>query len=166
MVDVSRKVNRVATLLGELASNCDSGFALAVHVRYTRPTLLYQTYAQTWGDHYSENGYMMVDPTVHWGLANVGSVDWHDLISEDVAGVIQAARNHGLNNGWTYATGPATSRSLGSVTSSVPFTTEMRSRCCAIIDEIHVLTDGFDQFPAHLQTGLRGLLQQGDHGAA
>ena len=158
MVDVSRRAHSVAALLGELVSNCDSGFALAAHIRYTRPTLLYQTYAQTWGDHYSENGYMMVDPTVHWGLANVGSVDWQDLVTQDMAGVIQAAHNHGLNNGWTYATGPATSRSLGSLTNSVPFTAEARLRCCAIIDEIHALTDGFDQFPVDLQTRLRNLL--------
>ena len=158
MVDVSRKAQDVATLLSELVSRCDTGFALAVHIRYTRPTLLYRTYAQTWGDHYNENGYMMVDPTVHWGLANVGSVDWQDLAPQDVAGVIQAARSHGLNNGWTYATGPATSRSLASMTNSVPFIAEARTRCSAIIDEIHALTDGFDQFPADLQTRLRGLL--------
>ena len=55
---------------------CDTGFALAVHIRYTRPTLLYQTYEQSWADQYSEKGYMLSDPTVHWGLANVGSMEW------------------------------------------------------------------------------------------
>ncbi len=157
MVDVSRRGILVAVLLSELRSICDRGFALAVHIRYTRPTLLYQTYAQKWTDHYSENGYMLVDPTVHWGLANVGFVDWQDLVAQDQAGVIAAARAHGLSNGWTYAVGPATSRSLGSLTGSLPFSPEARARCCAIIDEIHSATQGFDQFPADLQNELRSL---------
>lgn len=159
MADVSRRGLSVASLLGELGVICDSGYALAVHIRYTRPTLLYQTYAQAWGDHYSEKGYMLVDPTVHWGLANVGSIDWQDLVPQDPSGVIEAARNYGLHNGWTYAVGPATSRSLGSLTSTVPFSPDMRARCCAIIDEIHALTEGFDQFSANQQNRLRHLSQ-------
>lgn len=157
MVEVSRKDIGAATLLGELSGLCDRGFALAVHIRYTRPTLLYQTYAQGWGDHYSENGFMLVDPTVHWGLANVGAIEWERLVAQDTSGVIAAARSHGLTNGWTYAVGPATSRSLGSLTSSQPFTAQTRARCCAIIDEIHALTDGFDSFPPDLQDRLRTL---------
>ena len=157
MVDVSRKDVSAALLLGQLSAICDRGFALAVHIRYTRPTLLYQTYAQKWGDHYSENGYMMVDPTVHWGLANVGAIAWTELVPQDISGVIAAAQAHGLTNGWTYAVGPATSRSLGSLTSSQPFPPEAHARSCAIIDEIHALTEGFDSFPPDLQDRLRNL---------
>ena len=142
----------------QLSAFCDRGFALAVHIHYTRPTLLYQTYAQSWGDHYSENGYMLVDPTVHWGLANVGSIEWEHLMAQDPSGVIAAARKHGLSNGWTYAVGPATSRSLGSLTCSTPFTPESHARCCAIIDEINRQTEGFDSFPPDLQDRLRNLL--------
>lgn len=158
MVDVSRKDVSVAQLLGELATLCDRGFALAVHIRYTRPTLLYQTYARDWGDHYSEKGYMLLDPTVHWGLANVGSIDWEALVGQDTEGVIAAARTYGLINGWTYSVGPATSRSLGSMTRSTPFTDAQRARCCAIIDEVHAQTDGFDTLPHDLQETLRNLL--------
>lgn len=157
MVEVSRKDVTIAKLLGDLGALCDRGYALAVHIRYTRPTLLYQTYAQDWGDHYSEKGYMLSDPTVHWGLANVGAVDWTDLVDQDSEGVIADARNHGLINGWTYAVGPALSRSLGSMTRSAPFTAAERARCCAIIDEIHNLTDGFDSLPTAQQERLRNL---------
>ena len=37
------RVNRVAGLLDRLRAYCDTGFALAIHIRYTRPSLLYRT---------------------------------------------------------------------------------------------------------------------------
>ena len=151
------KPQEVAQLLGRLGALCDTGFAVAVHIRYTRPTLLYQTYAREWTDQYSEKGYMLSDPTVHWGLANVGSMDWDKLAAQDPEGIIKAAHEFGLINGWTYSTGPVTSRSLGSMTRSVPFTDNQHSELCAIIDEIHALTEGFETFPAAEQEALRNL---------
>ncbi|MEO6298858.1 MAG: autoinducer binding domain-containing protein [Paracoccaceae bacterium] len=152
------KETEIDALLGKLKAICDRGFALAVHIRYTRPTLLYQTYAQDWSDHYSEKGYMLSDPTVHWGLANVGSMDWDMQVDQDPEGVIKAARNYGLINGWTYAVGPATSRSLASMTKTTPFTEEQRNQVRAAIDEIHALTDGFENFPPKQQIALRALI--------
>jgi LuxR family transcriptional regulator, quorum-sensing system regulator SdiA len=153
-----KSVALIAQKLGELRSYCDTGFALAVHIRYTRPTLLYQTYEQAWADQYSEKGYMMSDPTVHWGLANVGSMDWDKLEAHDPEGVIKAAKSHGLLNGWTYATGPANSRSLGSMTRSQPFTATQRSAICALIDAIHAETEDFDTFTPDVQERLRHLI--------
>jgi LuxR family transcriptional regulator len=158
MVDVSRKDVVVAGLLSELSAICDRGFALAVHIRYTRPTLLYQTYDQAWVDHYSEKGYMLSDPTVHWGLANLGAIDWAQLVDQDPEGVIAAATARGLTNGWTYAVGPVTSRSLCSMTRAAPFSADQRARCCAIIEEIHNLTEGFDTLSSSQQDKLRNLL--------
>ena len=157
MPTLNGKTERIAQKLGALRTLCDTGFALAAHIRYTRPTLLYQTYDQEWADHYSEMGYMMSDPTVHWGLANVGTMAWANLAAQDPEGVIKAARDYGLVNGWTYATGPATSRSLGSMTRSTPFTDADRDVIRAIIDEIHAETDGFDSFPQDVQESLRNL---------
>lgn len=147
----------VAQSLGRLKVLCDTGFALAVHIRYTRPTLLYQTYARDWTDRYNEMGFMLSDPTVHWGLANVGAMDWGLLENQDPEGVIKAAKGYGLANGWTYATGPATSRSLGSMTCSRPFTDTERAEICAIIDAIHTDTDGFDTLSPSQQDELRNL---------
>lgn len=152
-----QKVSRVRTLYARLAALCDTGFALATHIRYTRPTLLYQTYAAKWIDHYSVKGFMLTDPTVHWGLANVGTLDWADMAAQDPGGVLEAAKTFGLANGWTYATGPATSRSLASMTSKKPFSDADRDEIRAIIDEIHALTDGFDQLPPETQDALKAL---------
>ena len=98
---------------------------------------------------------MMVDPTVRWGLGHVGAVDWDDLAGEDTDGVLHAARAFGLENGWTYATGAATSRSLASMTRTGPFTKAQRAEVCGIIDDIHSLTEGFDQMPVEIQDAFR-----------
>ena len=147
----------VAQKLGELSTFCDHGFALAVHIRYTRPTLLYQTYDQAWADHYSEKGYMLSDPVVHWGLTNSGWVEWSSLADRDPEGVIAAAVAHGLTNGWTYSVGPASSRTIAGVPRSTPYTSADRAYIRSLIDSIHDLTEGFDSFPPDLQEALRNL---------
>ena len=99
MLENTQKVNEVSALLSKLAGICDSGFALAAHIRYTRPTLLFQTYAADWIDQYSENGYMLADPTVHWGLAHTGAMDWAELEPQDEAGVLKAGAPADLPRG-------------------------------------------------------------------
>lgn len=152
------KSQEIAQKLSSLRTLCDTGFALAIHIRYTRPTLLYQTYKQEWADHYSEMGYMISDPVVHWGLTNNGWVEWASLSDQDPNGVIADAVAHGLTHGWTYAVGPATGRTIAGVTRSEhPFTTADREVIRAIIDDIHAETEGFDTFPQDVQESLRNL---------
>jgi len=154
----SDKVAAVAADLGKLSQFCDRGFALAAHIRYTRPTLLYQTYEQAWADRYSEKGYMLSDPVVGWGLGNTGWVEWATLVPYDPAGVIADAAAHGLTNGWTYATGPSSSRTIaGLPRSGASFSAADRAEMALIVDRLHDLTDGFYTFPAALQDRLRGL---------
>ncbi len=161
MVDLQGKEAAISALLAQLRSFCDRGFALAIHIRYTRPTLLFQTYAQDWADNYSEKGYMLSDPVVGWGLSNTGWVAWADLVANDTVGVIADAVAHGLTNGWTYAVGPASSRTIaGLPRSGAPFTPQERAEMAAIVDEIHALTDGFDSFSPAFQERLRNLSPQ------
>jgi LuxR family transcriptional regulator, quorum-sensing system regulator SdiA len=145
--------------LGRLSSLSNSGYALAIHIRYTRPTLLYRTYPQNWVDHYSENGFMLRDPAVMWGLGQNGMVNWSDLAANDPEGVFTAAHMHGLRNGVTYATGNATSRTIsGHSRPDAGFTTEELAELAAIIDTIHQLTASFEALPKPEQDGLRRLL--------
>lgn len=158
MEKVSGKEATIAAHLGKLKTVCDRGFALAIHIRYTRPTLLYQTYAQDWADHYSEKGYMLSDPVVGWGLTNTGWVEWASLTAHDPVGVIADAVAHGLTNGWTYATGPSSSRTIaGLPRSGAPFSVAERADMARMVDDIHDLTEGFETFPHDLQDRLRGL---------
>jgi len=101
---------------------------------------------------------MLSDPVVHWGLAQTGSVNWADLAANDSAGVLAAAKAHGLANGWTYATGPATSRTIAGLTKTgAEFTSADRDSIIAIINDLHALTEGLETLPPDQQDGLRAL---------
>jgi LuxR family transcriptional regulator len=142
-----------------MAEMCDRGFALAIHIRLIRPTLLYQTYSQAWAEHYSTKGFMLTDPVVRWGLEHVGSVNWSDLAGVDEAGVLTDAVKFGLTNGWTHSTGPAASRTIsGTAKSGAPFTPAERAEIIGLVDTIHVATDGFEKFPAGVQEALKALV--------
>ena len=149
----------LALHLGRLRALCDSGFALAIHIRLTRPGLMYQTYDQAWSDHYSENGYMLSDPVVHFGLTQTGMVRWDDLADQDLVGVLRKAREFGLFNGWTYALGPANSRTIAGMTRSdrahdAAEVAEIR----AIVEDIHALTEDLASGPAAERDRARHLV--------
>jgi LuxR family transcriptional regulator len=149
---------RIAGHLTRLGALCDTGFALAIHIRMTAPTLLYQTYAQAWAEHYSIKGYMLSDPVVRWGLTHTGRVEWQSLTGEDPEGVIPAAVSFGLKHGWTYATGPASSRTIAGLTrSDRAHSTQEGTEIEAIVDDLHRVTDGFDDFSKALKDRLRRL---------
>jgi LuxR family transcriptional regulator, quorum-sensing system regulator SdiA len=150
-------VKQVAACLERLSGYCDTGYLLAVHIRYTRPSLLFKTYPQDWLDRYSEAGMMMVDPVVRWGMTHEGTALWDDLAGDDPAGVIAAARTFGLSHGLSFAIGPATSRTIGSVTRSSVFTPAEVDDMRVIVTDIHGLTDGLEQLPPKVQEGLRNL---------
>lgn len=154
--DIPTQVGGHLTKLGKL---CDSGFALAIHIRLTAPTLLYQTYAQAWADHYSIRGYMLSDPVVRWGLTHTGRVAWDTLTGEDPEGVIPAAVSFGLKHGWTYAVGPITSRTIAGLTrSDRAHTAAEVAEIEAIVNDLHALTAHFENMPNKVQDTLRRLI--------
>jgi LuxR family transcriptional regulator, quorum-sensing system regulator SdiA len=150
-------VKQVAACLERLSAFCDTGYLLAVHIRYTRPALMFKTYPKDWLDHYSERGFMMVDPVVGWAMTQEGTAIWDDLAANDPAGVVAAARDFGLSHGVSFAVGPNTSRTIGSVTRSTAFSAADLDAMRAIITEIHDLTEGFDAMPAKTQDALRAM---------
>lgn len=153
------KPAKLSKLLKQLSKYCDSGFALAIHIRYNRPTLLYRTYGQDWIEHYSEKGFHLADPVVHWGLSNTGWVQWSELKKQDPEGVLTSALEHGLHNGWTYSIGPATSRTISGITrSGADFSQEERADIAAIIDEVHAMNEGIETASAAEMDVLRRLI--------
>ncbi len=151
-------VDAVSSIHAQISAFCDTGFALAIHIRYTRPSLLYRTYQQPWIDHYSEKGFMLTDPVVHWGLMNTGMVWWDDLADQDPAGVLRDARAFGLLNGWTYSMGEAASRTISGITRSGPAFTETEvQHIIALTHEAHTLTMGIESFAPEVMEALRAL---------
>ena len=56
----------------------------------------------------------MHDPTVHWGLNNVGRIRWSDLEAIDSKGVLEEARNFGIMSGVAISVLISESRSIAS----------------------------------------------------
>jgi len=101
-------------LLEQLNESCPSGYAAAMHIKFTAPRYLFQAYRQDWIDYYSRHALVLHDPTVHWGFENTGSVRWSELVALDSAGVMAKAAEYGLAYGFTAALDRHGSRSVAS----------------------------------------------------
>ncbi len=156
MAKETRKVEQMRELLAQISETCDTGFALAIHIRFTRPALLFRTYRQDWIEHYSEKGFMLSDPVVHWGLMNSGMVRWDDLAEQDPAGVLSDAKTFGLANGWTYSVGPAASRTIsGHTKSGADFTPAQVATLQSLVQQAHDITEGIETFPPEVMDAMR-----------
>lgn len=101
----------VSETLGALHQIAPAGYALGVHVEYTTPKFVFQTYPKAWLDYYSSNGLIMRDPMVAWGFENTGFARWSTL--DDAAGVLKLAGEYGMTFGAVTAVTSEDSRSIG-----------------------------------------------------
>lgn len=120
----------------QLKAFAPAGYAVALHVRFTTPTFLFQTYPREWIDHYSQRGYLMSDPTVLWAFSHTGRVRWSDLADTDSSGMLAEAAARGMKHGFTLSTDAGGSQSLAS------FTRGDRDFTDAEIDAIEALFQG------------------------
>lgn len=144
--------------LVHLKTRAPKGFALALHVKFTAPTFLFQTYDQKWLDYYSENSVVIQDPIVRWGFENRGALLWSDLVDQDDAGVIQAAADHGLKHGVVAAVENENGFSIGGFArDDRPYTPEEAAELRDLLDEIHNLTDQMKELSPEMAGKLHAL---------
>lgn len=139
------RLGKITELLEALAEICDTGFALAVRIRFATPLLLYQSYAPDWIDFYNENNLLMSDPVVRWGLENTGVIRWDDPGLDDPKGIIALAKERGLRNGVEIATGETGARTLAGCTrASGPFDAAEIAHLVSLVETVHAVTEGLD----------------------
>lgn len=156
----------IRAILGELQEIAPAGFALALHVRFTTPTFLFQTYPKDWLDYYSQNGLVMSDPTVAWGFSNMGSTSWDQLKGEDVAGVLTKAAEFGLMYGMSCVAGTQENRSLcGFARADRPFTDAESKTLEAHSEALHQLTSDLKTLRPEVGEALRTMSVQFTHSA-
>ncbi len=130
-------------MLHELDQRSPAGFAAALHIRFTRPVYLFQTYARRWNDHYSATGAHIHDPVVRWGLQNTGRVLWSDLAPYDEIGFLEQAKDFGLMNGIAFGILINESRSIvACARADRDFTDDEADRLEELVIELHNLTLG------------------------
>lgn len=142
--------------LAALMALAPMGFAMALHVRFTTPTFLFQTYDRKWLDVYTKRGYVMSDPAVHWGFENRGVRTWTELAYMDTAGVFKAAAEHNLNYGLICALGDDSSPSFCACASDKrEFTQEETDEIMGHLNDIHALTDNLQSLSPETAAALK-----------
>jgi LuxR family transcriptional regulator, quorum-sensing system regulator SdiA len=146
----------ISRSLGHLKNLAPAGFAMALHVRFTTPTYLFQTYPKEWIDYYSQNSLVMRDPTVHWGFENTGAARWADLAAMDTDGIIGKAASYGMKFGFTYAAEAGGTRSLTSFTrADRDFTDPEVTEIATEVDRMHALTADAKSLTEDIRAALR-----------
>ncbi len=135
----------IAALLHDLDRRSPSGFAIALHITFSAPRYMFQTYAQRWLDRYNAGGLLLRDPVVQWGMQNLGRTRWSALERLDEQKVFDEARNFGLMNGAAisvYATG---TRSIGGFArADREYEDGELSEMETLLTELHEETAGMD----------------------
>lgn len=159
------EVDQVKSLLAELDSASPAGYAIALHVSYTTPRFLFQTYPKDWMAEYSRRGMVVNDPTVKWGLENDGAIAWSQLVGEDSEGVLTAAAEHDLRFGLTVATSSGGSKSVASFArADREFDKAEAASLERAVEGLHSVTAGLTSEESGVAEELRRLSVRATHG--
>lgn len=155
---------KIRGLLGDMQQIATAGYALALHVRFTTPTFLFQTYEKAWLDYYSQNSFVMSDPTVAWGFENTGAIQWSALASVDAMDVLGKAAEFGLNYGITCGVEVGESRSIGSFArKDRDFNKTETKTLVEMMDNLQALTADLDTLSPETSAALRTMSVQFTH---
>lgn len=143
-----------------------AGYLIALHIRFATPMLTFQTYPQSWIDHYTERAYQLRDPIVAWGFSTIGATRWSALPIPDPFGILVEAASYGLVYGVTVAAGPISSRTIASIArSDREFTDTEISRFEMVVRRLHDMTEPPESLTPAQVEALR-LIAAGDRHAA
>ncbi len=101
----------ISETLEALKANAPSGFALAMRINFSTPSYLFQTFSTEWTKEYSQQGYVVDDPVVLWGVSEIGVKRWSDLAAPDQI-VFKRSAEYGLTYGVACATNSYGSQSF------------------------------------------------------
>ncbi|PHQ97527.1 MAG: transcriptional regulator [Marinosulfonomonas sp.] len=156
---------KIMPSLAQLDALCSSGYAIALHIRYTTPKFLFQTYDKEWMKTYSEKGLVLKDPTVMWGFGNTGIARWSDLTELDEAGVLNMAKEYGLKHGFTFAIASGESKSITSFArGDREFTNAEIDEISGIVQELHDYTANIEKISPEEVEQLKNLSVDFTHG--
>lgn len=152
--------------LHELSQIATAGYFIGLHIRFTSPLMLFQTYDPVWTDIYTEKGYAMRDPMVAWGFSTTGACRWSELPVPDTFGIMREAAGFGMVYGVAVACGPVTSRTIaGASRSDREFLPEETAKITAIVNRLHDQSQPPDSLTDAQSEALR-LIAAGDRYAS
>lgn len=124
--------------LDVLKEKAPTGYAIALHIEFNAPKLLFQTYPVAWINHYEEKGYILNDPVVMWGFQNLGTCRWSDLDAIDARGVLIEAKSFDMNYGFVASIDVNSKNTIGGFSrSDREFTDAEITEITEILEMIH-----------------------------
>ena len=149
-------IDALPSLLGRAKEVAPFGFAIAIDIQFTTPTLMFETYPLEWRKYYAENGLLMNDPTVAWAFENTGFRDWKELNTEGNNKVLEAASSFGLNHGISCATVFDEKRSMaGFGRTETAFSASEAKDLNSIFGDVVRLTSGHAVIPSEIASILK-----------
>ncbi|MCK0139394.1 autoinducer binding domain-containing protein [Aliiroseovarius sp. F47248L] len=128
----------IDSLLNELGPMASAGYFVGLHIRFAAPLLTFQTYPQTWSDHYTRNAYALRDPMIAWGISRTGATRWSDIDLPDPFGILKDAARHGLVYGVCVSCGEISSRTVaGLARADREFTDEEIAAISGVVLRLH-----------------------------
>jgi LuxR family transcriptional regulator, quorum-sensing system regulator SdiA len=76
-----------------------AGFYIAIRVGFAFPMVEHNHLPVSWVREYTVSGLIVHDPAIAWAYKNSGVARWSELSENDSQGVLELAKNHGLNFG-------------------------------------------------------------------
>jgi LuxR family transcriptional regulator len=76
-----------------------AGHYIAIRISFIFPVLERTCLPETWVREYTASGFLVHDPAMRWAHENQGCVRTRDLVVRDSLGVLELAKNYGLNFG-------------------------------------------------------------------
>jgi len=148
----------ITKTLADLMEVATAGFATGLHIQFTTPTFMFQTYPRGWAEEYSREGMVARDPTVAWAFGNTGRIAWRDLMPVDEGGVLRRAGEHGLTHGLAVSLFRGGTRSIGGFARSDRFfTPEEEELIEARMTTLHDATASVRSLPEEVRESLRRL---------
>jgi LuxR family transcriptional regulator, quorum-sensing system regulator SdiA len=83
-------------LIGTVAT---AGFYIAIRVGFAFPLVEHNRLPAGWVREYGASGLIVHDPAMYWAYRNCGVARWSELPDDDGQGVLELAKNYGLNFG-------------------------------------------------------------------
>lgn len=128
--------------LRKLDRFAQAGYYLALHIKFTTSSMLFQTYSEEWQRQYAERGYVLRDPMTAWAFASTGATRWSNPKIPDPFRIFDEAKKFGLNYGVTISTGAITSRTVGSLArEDREFTDDEIAEVSRLVRSLHAMAE-------------------------
>ncbi|WP_166415775.1 helix-turn-helix transcriptional regulator [Cochlodiniinecator piscidefendens] len=118
-----------------------AGFYIALRLGYAYPVAELNALPKSWVDLYTVQGFMLSDPVLRWVYSNTGAVRWSEIEEADPRGILDAAKEYGMQFGVTISwqeEGDRGLRSFGSfLRNDREFTDLEISQLAASLEDLH-----------------------------